>query len=354
MAKLRKVAGLPMLAAVVLLSFALVLSACGDDDDNGGGGGGGGDASGPPQGKDVEKMAAFGIAAPETNRWDAGGKEAFEQAAKTVGAQPTWLSNIAFDQAPQVLDRLVRGDNDVMISNGAGFADGILDAAAKYPDRWFWVYSALADTKGLPNVVGIDFLWNELGYLAGSIACDSSKSKQIGVVLAQPIPAYTHALGGVTDGVKASCGSEKSLKATWTGTFDDNAKAKQATEALIAQGADVILEFQDAAVPGVHSAIKEHPDVKYVGTFFDWADELPDQIVTSVAIDYQDGYGRAAEMLRDGTLEPKIYQTGVKSGGIVLTDFHNASGKVEKDGKQLFEDIKSGKVKVDLSHEVSE
>jgi basic membrane protein A and related proteins len=361
MLKLPRV-GLPLLVAIFVLAFAIGLSACGGDDDEGGGGNGGGssqdggssDAGGPPQGDDVQKMAAFGLTSPEVNRWDEGGKAAFEEAAATVGAEPTWLSNIAFDQAPQVLDRLVREDNDVMISNGAGFADAILDAAGKYPDRWFWVYSALADTKGLPNVVGIDFLWNELGYLAGAIGCMESKSQKIGVVLAQPIPAYTHALGGVTDGVKAECGSEKNLLVTWSGTFDDNAKTKQATEALIAQGADVIMEFQDAATPGVHSAIKEHPEVKYVGTFFDWSDELGDQIITSVAINYEDGYGRAAEMLKNGELEPKIYPTGVESGGIELTEFTNASPETEEKGQQLFDDIKSGQVKVDLSREISE
>lgn len=346
-----------VLAVIVLIFLALGSAGCGDDDDDGGSAqedsGSAQEASGPSQGE-VDKIAAFGLTAPETNRWDAGGKAAFEKAGELLGAETTWLSNIAFDQSPQVLDRLARDGNQVMISNGSGFADGMLAAAEKYPDQWFWVYSALAETKGLPNVVGIDLHWNEVGYLAASIGCMASKSKKIGLVMPQPIPAYTHAAGGVYDGVEAECGSERDLQATWTGTFDDNAKAKQAAEALIAQGADVIIDFQDAATPGVQSAVKEHPNVRYVGTMFDWADRVPDQIVTSVAFDYESGYLGAARLLRDEKLEAKVYPSGVETGGIVLTDFENTSAAVEKGGTALYENIKSGDLKVDLSREVSD
>ena len=346
-----------VLLALLVAVLALAMAGCGDDSDEGGGGGGGGGGSdagsGPPQGEQG-KIAAFGITAPETSRWDEQGKLAMEKAAEVLGAEPTWLSNIAFDQAGQTLDRLVREDHDVMISNGAGFADGVLDAAAKYPDRWFWVYSALADTKGLPNVVGIDLHWNEMGYLAGAIGCMASKSKKIGVILAQPIPAYTHALGGVTDGVAAECGSEDDLLTTWSGTFDDNAKTKQATNALISKGADVIIDFQDAATPGVQSAIKEHPEVQYVGTMFDWASDVPDQIITSVEIDYEDGYVDTATLLREEKLEPKVYSSGVATGGLELTEFTNATPEVEEKGKALFESIKSGETKIDLTKTIGE
>ena len=182
-----------------------------------------------------------------------------------------------------------------MISNGAGFADGVLDAAAKYPDKWFWVYSALADTKGLPTSSESTSTGTRSATSPPRSRAWRASRKKIGVILAQPIPAYTHALGGVTDGVEAECGSEDNLLTTWSGTFDDNAKTKQATNALIAKGADVIIDFQDAATPGVQSAIKEHPDVQYVGTMFDWAEDVPDQIITSVAIDYEDGYVDTAQ-----------------------------------------------------------
>jgi basic membrane lipoprotein Med (substrate-binding protein (PBP1-ABC) superfamily) len=334
----------------LLVVAALVAAGCGSTSDSGSSGGGSG--GGPAQG-DASKMADFGLSSPEASRWDQGGKAAFEKSAGTLGAKTTWLSNIAFDQSPQLIDRLVRDGNKIIISNGAGYGDAMLNAAQKYPDNWFWVYSALASTKGLKNVVGIDLHWNEMGYLAAAIACKASTSKKIALIIAQPIPAYTHAAGGVADGAKAGCGSEKNLISTWTGTFDDNAKTKQATDAAISQGADVIIDFQDAATPGVQAAIKENPKAKYVGTMFDYGPDIPKQIVTSVAINYEEGYGAAVDKFKNKQLKPTIYPSGVQSGGIVLAKFTNSPASVQQYGQTLYNDIKSGKVKVDLNRQIS-
>jgi basic membrane protein A len=346
--------GLPFIVIILVAAMGAVATGCGDDDsDTGGQAAQSGSDSGPPQGSEVKKIAAFGVNSPETNNWDKGGDGALRKAADLLGAQPTWLSNIAFDQSPQVFERLVRDDFDVMVGHGSGFADAALDAAQKHPDRWFWVFSDLASTKGLPNVVGIKLGWSEVGYLAGATACMASKTKKIGVVLAQPIPAYAHAAGGLYDGVKDTCGSEDNVLATWTGTFDDNAKTKQAAEALIAQGADVVTDFQDAATPGVQAAVKGHPEVLYVGTKDDWTEEVPDQVITSIYFNYDAGYLDAAGLLKDGKLEPKIYTSGVQTEGVKLTQFQNTTPKVEEQARALFDKIKSGEVKVNPNRSVT-
>jgi basic membrane protein A len=342
------------LTLVAVLVLALVSAGCGGDDDDGGGGssGGGSTGGGPAQGP-VDKIAGWGLQSPGTNPFDKGGADGLATAAKVLGAKSNFLSNITFDQSPQVIDRLVRDGYPVLISNGSGFADAMLAAAQKYPDKWFIVYSDLASTKGLKNAAGIKINWSEMGYLAAAIACQSSPAKKIGLVVAQPIPAYTHAVGGAVQGAKAACGAEKDMLTTWTGTFDDNAKTKQATQALISQGAQVIFDLQDAATVGVQSALKENPKIKYVGTTFDRTSDLPKQIITSVVNDFDVGYGKTAELLKAKKLEPKVYTYGVKEGGLVLTPFTNVSSKVAAEGKGLYDDIKSGKVTVDLKREVS-
>src|SRR5437879_5932945 len=74
-------------------------------------------ASSPKEGT-IPKMADFGLLAPETNNWDKGGHDAFVKAAAVLNASPTWLSNISFDQAPQVIDRLAREGYPLIISHG--------------------------------------------------------------------------------------------------------------------------------------------------------------------------------------------------------------------------------------------
>lgn len=337
------------LAFAAVLALVLVSAGCGSDS---GSGGSGGDGNGPPQG-DQEKIAGWGLQSPETNPFDKGGSDGLNHAAQILGAKANFLSNITFDQSPQVIERLVREGYPVLISNGSGFADAMLAAAQKYPDKWFMVYADLGSTKGLKNVVGIKINWSEMGYLAAAIACQNSKSGKVGLLVAQPIPAYTHAVGGAQQGAEAGCGNKNKMLTTWTGTFDDNAKTKQATQALISQGADVIFDFQDASTVGVQAAVKENPKVKYIGTTFDAAAGVPKQIITSVVNDFDVGYGGVAQLLKDKQLKPQIYTYGVAQGGLKLSPFTNVTPEQQAEAEKTYNDIKSGTTKVDATLEVS-
>jgi basic membrane protein A and related proteins len=336
-------AALPVaLALVIAVGFALVGAGCGSSDNGGS----------LKQGS-VDKIAGWGLQSPETNPFDKGGADGLNKAASILGAKANFLSNITFDQSPQVIERLVRDGYPVLVANGSGFADAMLAAAPKHPDVWFWVYSDLASTKGNPNVVGIRINWSEMGYLAAAIACQSAPSKKIGLVVAQPIPAYTHAVGGAVQGAQAACGNKNNMLVTWTGTFDDNAKTKDATQALISKGAEVIFDLQDAATVGVQSALKENPKIKYVGTTFP-STGLPNQIITSVVNDFNAGYAGTAQKMKDKTLKPQVYIYGVKDGGLVLTKFTNVSPAIAAEGMKTYDSLKTGSVVVDKNLEVKQ
>ncbi len=313
----------------------------------------GASSAAPPQGK-MSGVADFGIASPQTSDWDKGGNLALTAAAKALAAKPTWLSNISFDQAPQVIDRLVQQKIPLIISNGSGYANAMVQAAQKYPSTWFVVYSDLPSTNGLPNIAGIRLHWNQMAYLAGAMACIASKTKKVGLVISQPIPAYAHAVGGMMDGVKKFCGSAKDFLYTWTGTFSDVSKTKQAAQALIAKGADVITDFQDSGTPGVIAAVKANPNVRYVGTMSDWTSFIPAQIIGSVYINYDSGYMGLANLLLHSQLQPKIYLSDAQTGGIQITKIYNSTPAVAKQIQAAYNDIKSGKLVVTYAHQIKQ
>jgi basic membrane lipoprotein Med (substrate-binding protein (PBP1-ABC) superfamily) len=230
----------------------------------------------------------------------------------------------------------------------------MVQAAQKYPDTWFIVYSDLPSTSGLKNIAGIRVHWNQIAYLAGAEACIASKTKKVGLVISQPIPAYAHAVGGMMDGVKQFCGSAKDLLYTWTGTFSDVAKTKEAAQALIAKGADVVTDFQDSGTPGVIAAVKANPNVRYVGTMSDWTKSIPKQIIGSVYIDYMSGYLGFANQILKGTLKPVIYLTDARTGGVQITKVYNSTPDVAKKIQAAFDDVKSGKLAVTYAHQVKQ
>jgi basic membrane protein A len=338
--------------------LALGLAGCGSSSDSAGGTASHGDgatAAGLKQGS-AARIAGVGISSPESNGWDRGGSAALTAVAGPLGAKPTWLSNVSYDQASQTFDRLVRQKTDIIVAHSSGYEGAILESAAKHPDTWFWIYSDLSTTKNLPNVVGVKVNWNEFGYLLGGIACTISKTKKVGFVLAEPIPADTRSAGGAQQAAGDVCGNEKSLLTTYIGTFEDVSKAKQAAEAMIAKGADVIFDVADAAALGAIEAAKARPNVSYVGSVLNLAKEgvAPDEIVTSVYLDFQSGYQTPAQLFKAGTLKPKIYDTDIASGGIKVADVANVSdaGALTTKIQTMTDDIKSGKIKVDPTREV--
>jgi basic membrane protein A len=351
-----------MRRSVLAIAAAAVigLAGCGGDsaDTGGSAADSGGDAA-PAEGLKQEtaaRIAGVGISSPESNGWDRGGSKALTAAAGEIGAEPTWLSNVTYDQASQTFDRLVRQKTDIIVAHSSGYEGAILESAAKYPDNWFWIYSDLSATKDLPNVVGVKVNWNEFGYMLGAIACEISKTKKVGFVLAEPIPADSRSAGGAQQAAGEHCGDEKNLITTYIGTFEDVSKAKQAAEAMIAKGADVIFDVADAAALGAIEAAKAKPNVAYIGSVLNLAEEgvAPEEIVTSVYLDFESGYLAAAKLFKEGSLEPKIYDTDIASGGIKVADAANVPDAEALNAKiaKIMEDIKSGKIEVDPTREV--
>jgi basic membrane protein A len=335
----------------------LAVTGCGSSSTSNGGdaASSGGGGKGPKQGS-AERIAGVGISSPDSNGWDRGGSKALNAAAAAIGAKPTWLSNISYDQASQTFDRLVRQGTNVIVAHSSGYESGLLDSAAKNPDTWFWIYSDLSTTKNLPNVVGIKVNWNEFGYMLGAIACTISKTKKVGFVLAEPIPADTRSAGGAQQAAGDFCGGENHLLTTYIGTFEDVSKAKQAAEAMISKGADVIFDVADAAALGAIEATKSRPDVAYVGSVLNLAAEgvAPKEIVTSVYLDFESGYNATANLFADGKLEPKIYDTDIASGGIKVAPTANVTDPTKLDAKiaKIMDDIKGGTIEVDPTREV--
>jgi len=331
---------LVLLAAVVALALAATATAT--------------QLAGPSQGS-AGKIAAIGVSTPTANGWDRGGNAAFKKMAAIIGAKGTWLSNIGYDKAGQVFDRLARGGYDVILAHSSGYEPAVLEAAAKYPDKWWWIYSDLSTTKGLPNVVAMKVNWNEFGYMLGAIACTISKSKKVGFVLAEPIPADTRSAGGAQDAAIKYCGGKSRMLYAYIGSFEDTSKAKQAAQAFIAKGADVIFDVADAAALGAIEAAKADPNVKYVGSVLNMHSVAPTEIVSSVFLNFDSAYTQVAKLFKAKKLQPKIYDTDVKSGGIQfakITNVPNAAA-VRTKIQGIYNGIKTGKIKVNSTKAIT-
>jgi basic membrane protein A len=164
------------------------------------------------------------------------------------------LENRATDQqrtqAIETLAPLV----DIVVAVSAAFGP-ILDAEAdKFPTKYF-IDVAGYTAKFHKNVTGFANDWGAPAFVGGAIAATLSKTGTIGYVGGAEIPPTTQAAAGFRHGAQLIKPKIKVLS-NITGDFNDVAKAKQATAAELADGADVVFPFLDAGIAGAYQAGK--------------------------------------------------------------------------------------------------
>ncbi|HEY1275577.1 MAG TPA: BMP family ABC transporter substrate-binding protein [Thermoleophilaceae bacterium] len=245
-------------ATIVAITAALALSACGGDDDSGGGGDGSSASSGNG-GKNL------GLAMDVLRNDKSFGQATYigaTKAAKDMGLKLTVVDNLGQNaqKAQTALQNLVR-DNDFIINGANALTSSTQRLAQQNPDKKFSVYAVAVE--GGPNLQYAYQDWYPLAYLAGVVAGMTTKSNVVGFVGGGEIPPTIAGEQAYKTAVKATNPKAKVLS-TITGDFSDPAKGKNATAAQIAQGADVVYSFLDAAHAGAVAAAKEKGGVKLI------------------------------------------------------------------------------------------
>ena len=113
-------------------------------------------------------------------------------------------------------------------------------------------------------------------YLAGMLAGGLTKTGTIGVVGAMPIPEVNRIVNAFTMGAQESKPDAR-VTVSFINSFFDPATAKQAAEAAIAGGADVLFAERD----GVIAAAEEHK-LPVFGMMVDQKDQAPEYVVSSL------------------------------------------------------------------------
>ena len=309
--------------------------------------------AGPEVGKASPRIAQLHPDAVNAAGWYRNGFAAFEKMAAILNTEPTVLEHISYDQAPQTLRQLAEEGFDIIVPHSSGYEAAVLEVAPDFPETWFIIYSDLSTTNGLPNVAGWAVHWNQVGYMAAAIGCAASDAKSVGMVVSAPIPAYTRWTGGsdqLSEDAADVLGYDCEFNDVWTGDFLDAAKAKQAAQALIDGGADVLFDGADAAGVGAVEAAVQN-GVWYVGAVADQCEQAPDTMLISVTLNFDIAYEQMGEFYSDGSLEPAIYSMNLANTGIDLSPPCNANPDVDAAIDTVIDGVSSGDIVVDPTRE---
>jgi basic membrane protein A len=249
------------LAVAAAATLALGIAACGSSNKSSTSSGGGAStgastqSSGGSAGTEIKVGAA--LIGPKNDK-------SFNQAAYMgiLAAQKdhpelkltSVLENKETDQARTDALETLGPITNLIMAVSASFGPVLDVEAPKFPKDYF--INVAGYTKQFhENVTGLANDWGAPAYVAGVIAANMTKTGTVGYVGGAEIPPTVHGSNGFKAGALSVNPKIKVLN-NIVGDFNDVSKAKAATAAMIADGADVIFPFLDAGIAGSYAAGK--------------------------------------------------------------------------------------------------
>ena len=199
---------------------------------------------------------------------DYGWSHAHDVGRKFAEAQLPWLETIyiesvAESDSARIIDRLIQSEKcDVVFTTSFGYMEDTIKAGAKYPEQIFMHCSGFKQTKNVGTYFGDLY---QIYYLNGLMAGALTKTNKIGYVAAFPIPELIRHIDAYALGIKAA-NPKAEVHVKWIYAWYGPDKAREAAEALIAEGCDTLAFTEDT--PAVIEVGQEHTEKgKQINTF---------------------------------------------------------------------------------------
>jgi simple sugar transport system substrate-binding protein len=236
---------------------------------------------------------------------DYGWSHAHDVGRKFAEEKLPWFESIYVESVPEgdamrIIDRFIQEENcDVVFTTSFGYMDDTVAAGAKYPDKLFMHCSGFKQTENVGTYFAELY---QMYYLNGMMAGALTKTGKVGYVGAFPIPEVVRHIDAYALGVKATNPSAR-VEVRWIYSWYDPAKAREAAEALVADGADALAFTEDS--PAVIEVGQEHTERgRPIYTFSHYSPMKEfgsDSAVSGQLVDWGVMYVKILQDVHDGT-----------------------------------------------------
>lgn len=238
---------------------------------------------------------------------DFGWTYAHEQGRLYAMEQLPWLESVTVESVPEgdavrFIDRLVQEQGvDAVFTTSFGYMEDTQKAAVNYPDVKFFHCSGFMRTPNVGTYMGDMY---QIYYLNGLMAGAMTESDKIGYVAAFPIPELFRHMNAFALGVK-EVNPEATISVKWIYAWYGPDKAREAAEALIAEGCDILGFTEDT--PTVIEVAQEHQekgeDIYALSHYSPMQAYGEDAVFTGQLTDWGVLYVQMLEDLRAGKLD---------------------------------------------------
>ncbi|WP_019575589.1 BMP family ABC transporter substrate-binding protein [Curvibacter lanceolatus] len=207
--------------------------------------------------------------------------------------------NVANADYERVMREYIAGGNQLIVGEVFGVEAAARKVAKDSPKTSFLLGSS--GKPQAPNFSVFDNFIQEPAYLSGMVAGGMTKSNKIGMVGGFPIPEVNRLMNAFMAGAK-EVNPKVEFSVSFINSWFDPPKAKEATFAMIDQGADVLY----AERFGVSDAAKEKGKLA-IGNVINTQDKYPDTVVASALWNMEPSIDRALKLVKEGKFSAEDY-----------------------------------------------
>lgn len=239
-------------------------------------------------------------------------------------------SNQQTDYIPN-LSGLAEDGAEIVFAVGFLMEEAVKEAARMHPDTYFGGIDIGGDDD-LDNFQGILYREEQSGYLAGIVAglmtnqyADASPRLRsdrnvVGIVLGMFIPPVERFEVGYIQGVK-SVNPDATILSVTSGSFVDQAAGREATLAMIEQGADIVFQAAGLTGLGVIQAANEE-GIFAIGVDIDQNHVAPETVLTSAIKKIPESVEVVLQSIVDGNFRSGTVSYGLAEDATGLAPFH--------------------------------
>lgn len=214
--------------------------------------------------------------------------------------------------AERVMTQMILGGADMIVATSFGFGPAVNAVAARFPDVYF--EHATGFMRETPNVSTYNARFYEGRAVTGHIAGHMTESNIVGYIGSYPIPTVIRGINSAWLHAR-KVNPDVEFRVIFVGTWFDPGLEADAAQALIDQGADVILQHTDSTAP---HAVAQEAGAFAFGQASDMAQFKPAPRITSVIDNWGPFYIDRVQAAMDGTWTQQDDWSGFAEDRIIL------------------------------------
>lgn len=237
--------------------------------------------------------------------------------------------------AVRVIRQLAAAGNDIVFTTSFGFMDPTVKVAGMFPDVKF---EHCTGYKRAANLATYSARFYEGRAVIGTIAGMMTKTNRIGYVASVPIPEVVRGINAATLAAQ-KVNPDIEVQVVWVNSWYDPGREADAAKALVAQGADMIMQHTDSPAP---LQVAENAGVYAFGQASDMIQFAPSAQLTAIVDDWDPYYIARVQAVMDGSWESTDTWGGLKAGMVRMAPFTNMPDEVTAAAEGVVEAISSG------------